>query len=48
MDLKQADPGDYTYFARAGFTDAARREAESLGAPVIGLDTLDAVGSELP
>lgn len=32
----------YVFFARAGFTDAARAEAESVGARLMGLETLDA------
>jgi AAA+ ATPase superfamily predicted ATPase len=32
----------YALFARAGFTDAARAEAESLGATLVDLDALDA------
>ena len=39
-------PGDgwrvhYAFFARAGFTDAARAEAEGLGASLVDLETLD-------
>jgi AAA+ ATPase superfamily predicted ATPase len=39
-------PGDgwrvyYAFFARAGFTDAARTEAKGLGASLVDLDTLD-------
>jgi hypothetical protein len=30
------------FFARAGFTDAARAEAESLGGLLVDLETLDA------
>jgi hypothetical protein len=32
----------YTFFARSGFTDAARAEAESLGATLVDLERLDA------
>ena len=32
----------YALFARAGFTDAARAKAESLGATLVDLETLDA------
>jgi AAA+ ATPase superfamily predicted ATPase len=32
----------YVFFARAGFTDAARAEAESVGAQLVDLETLDA------
>lgn len=32
----------YVYFARAGFADAAREEAESVGAQLVDLQTLDA------
>jgi len=32
----------YVFFARAGFTDAARAEAESVGARLVDLETLDA------
>lgn len=32
----------YAFFARAGFTDAARAEAESLEASLVDLGTLDA------
>ena len=32
----------YVFFARAGFTDAARAEAESLEASLVDLETLDA------
>ena len=32
----------YAYFARAGFTEAARAEAETLGARLVDLETLDA------
>ena len=32
----------YAYFSRAGFTDAARAEAETLGARLVDLETLDA------
>jgi hypothetical protein len=32
----------YVFFARAGFTDAAREEAESVGAQLVDLQTLDA------
>lgn len=32
----------YVFFARAGFTDAARREAATVGAQLIDLETLDA------
>lgn len=31
----------YVYFARAGFTDAARKEAQTVGAMLIDLETLD-------
>ena len=31
----------YAFFARAGFTDAARAEAESLEASLVDLETLD-------
>lgn len=31
----------YIYFARAGFTDAARQEAQTVGAMLIDLETLD-------
>lgn len=42
----QAVPGDewqvhYAYFARAGFTDAARAEAQALGAILVDLNRLD-------
>ena len=32
----------YACFARAGFTEAARAEAETLGARLVDLETLDA------
>ena len=32
----------YAFFARAGFTDVARIEAEAAGAPLVGLKRLDA------
>lgn len=32
----------YAFFARAGFTDAARTEAESVGAQLVDLERLDA------
>ena len=32
----------YAYFARAGFTDAARAEAATVGALLVDLETLDA------
>ena len=32
----------YAFFARAGFTDAARAEAEPLEALLVDLETLDA------
>jgi hypothetical protein len=32
----------YVYFARAGFTDAARAEAKTVGAQLVDLETLDA------
>ena len=32
----------YMFFARSGFTNAAREEAESLGATLVDLETLDA------
>jgi len=32
----------YAFFARAGFSDAARAEAESLEASLVDLETLDA------
>jgi hypothetical protein len=32
----------YAYFARAGFTDAARGEADSVEAQLVDLETLDA------
>ena len=31
----------YAFFARAGFTDAARAEAEAVGAQLVDLETLD-------
>ena len=31
----------YVFFARAGFTDAARAEAEAVGAQLVDLETLD-------
>ena len=31
----------YAFFARAGFTDAARAEGESVGAQLVDLGTLD-------
>jgi hypothetical protein len=39
-------PGDdwqvhYAYFARSGFTDAARAEAQKLGAILVDLEKLD-------
>ena len=44
---KRVVPGEgwrvhYAFFARAGFTDAARAEAESLEASLVDLETLDA------
>jgi hypothetical protein len=32
----------HVFFARAGFTDAARAEAESVGAALVDLERLDA------
>jgi hypothetical protein len=32
----------YAFFARAGFTDAARTEAEAMGALLVELERLDA------
>ena len=32
----------YVFFARAGFTDAARAEAEAVGAQLVNLEALDA------
>jgi hypothetical protein len=32
----------YAFFTRSGFTDAARSEAESLGATLVDLERLDA------
>jgi hypothetical protein len=32
----------YVFFARAGFTGAARAEAEAVGARLVDLETLDA------
>jgi hypothetical protein len=31
----------YAYFSRAGFTDAARQEAQTVGALLVDLETLD-------